>query len=152
MTDTLTPADFGIPNYEGSYLEFLGFSVLSAQSGLVRMRMPLKAHHCNTLGIAHGGIIMSMLDVAGAFSAHVGAQGEMVSLTTTQTTSFIRAVSGDHLIAEGRVVRRTGKTAFTQSIIYDPSLSDDPDEQIAATAQCTFMLRRRRREEADDAR
>ncbi|MEL6868565.1 MAG: PaaI family thioesterase [Pseudomonadota bacterium] len=143
MTTGMTPADFGIPNYEGTYLDFLGFSVIEAREGFVRMRMPLEKHHTNTLAMAHGGIIMSMLDIAAAFSAHVGQSGRMVSITTTQTTSFIRAVTGAELIAEGRVVRRTGRTAFTQSVILDPSLSDDPDEQIAATAQCTFVLRKR---------
>ncbi|MEO0576007.1 MAG: PaaI family thioesterase, partial [Pseudomonadota bacterium] len=143
MSNVMTPADFGVPDYEGTYLDFLGFGVLEAREGFVRMRMPLKRHHTNTLEMAHGGIIMSMLDIAGAFSAHVGQSERIVSVTTTQTTSFIRSVTGPELIAEGRVIRRTRRTAFTQSVILDPSLSDDPDEQIAATAQFTFLLRQR---------
>lgn len=143
MSDMMTPADFGIPDYEGTYLEFLGFSVMEAREGFVRLRMPVQRLHTNTLSMAHGGIIMSMLDIAGAFSAHVGQSDRIVSVTTTQTTSFIRSVTGPELIAEGRVVRRTRRTAFTQSVVLDPSLSDEPDEQIAATAQCTFVLRQR---------
>ncbi|MEM9172250.1 MAG: PaaI family thioesterase [Pseudomonadota bacterium] len=139
----MTPADFGIPNYPGTYLDFLDFTILEAKDGFVRMRLPMRKDLQNTLGMAHGGVVMSMLDIAAAFSAHVGSAGKMVSLTTTQTTSFIRSVTGPTLIAEGRVVRQTGRTAFTQSVILDPSLSALPDQQIAATAQCTFMLRRR---------
>ena len=145
MSLSLTPADMGIPNYEGTYLDFLGFRVIEAQPGFVRMRMPLQKVHTNTLGMAHGGIVMTMLDIAGAFSAHVGESRDIVSVTMTQTTSFVRSVTGDVLIAEGRIVRQTGSTAFTQSVVLDPSLSDERDEQVCATAQCTFKLRERNR-------
>ncbi|MEM7611878.1 MAG: PaaI family thioesterase [Pseudomonadota bacterium] len=143
MSMSLTPADMGIPNYEGTYLDFLGFRIVAAKPGFVRMQMPLEKVHTNTLAMAHGGIIMSMLDIASAFSANAGDRQNLVSITMTQTTSFMRAVTGPELIAEGTVVRRTGRTAFTQAVVLDPSLSDDRDEQICASAQCTFKLRER---------
>ncbi len=149
MSMSLSPAEMGIPNYEGTYLDFLGFRVIAAKPGFVRMRMPLEKIHTNTLAMAHGGIIMSMLDIASAFSAAGADRKNLVSVTMTQTTSFIRAVTGPELIAEGTVVRRTGRTAFTQAVILDPSLSDVHDEQICATAQCTFKLRERNRSQGD---
>lgn len=149
MSLSLTPADMGISDYEGTYLDFLGFRVIEAQPGFVRMRMPLQKVHTNTLDMAHGGIIMSMLDIASAFSTHVGDSRKIVSLTMTQTTSFMRSVTGDVLIAEGRVVRKTGSTAFTQAVVLDPSLSDERDGQVCATAQCTFKLRERKRAQDD---
>ena len=148
MSDSLTPADMGIPDYEGTYLDFLGFRVIEAREGFVRLRMALERIHTNTLGMAHGGILMSMLDIAGAFSVHVGTSHEQVSVTLSQSTNFLRAVTGDTLIAEGRLVRRTGSTAFTQSVILDPALGPDPDAQICATAQCAFKLRNRERQRA----
>lgn len=149
MSLSLTPADMGIPNYEGTYLDFLGFRVVETRPGFVRMRMPLKKVHTNTLEMAHGGIIMSMLDIASAFSAHVGESRQYVSVTMTQSTSFMRAVTGDVLFAEGRIVRKTGSTAFTESVVLDPSLSDEREGQICATAQCTFKLRERNRSQGD---
>lgn len=143
MTMSLTPAEMGVPNYEGTYLDFLGFKVIAHEAGFVRLHMPLTKIHSNTLDMAHGGIIMSMLDISGAFAAHAGLPERMASLTMTQSTQFMRAVTGDALIAEGRVIRRTRDMAFTQSSILDPSLGDVEDQQLCATAQCTFKMRPR---------
>lgn len=150
MTEALTPADMGIPNYEGTYLEFLDFRIVEARPGYVRMRMPLKKVHTNTMDMAHGGIIMSMLDIAAAFAAHGGERGSEVSVTMTQSTSFMRAVTGDTLYAEGRLTRRAGRTAFTESKVFDPSYGGDEDSQLCATAQCTFKLRPRDRSPVGD--
>lgn len=150
MAQALTPADMGIPNYEGTYLDFLDFRVVEARPGFVRMRMPLERTHTNTLGMAHGGIIMSMLDVAGAFAAHAGQVGNEVSVTMTQSTNFVRPVTGGVLFAEGTLVRRAGRTAFTHSVVLDPTHGDTHDEQVCATAQCTFKMRERDRDQGGD--
>ncbi|MEL7297605.1 MAG: PaaI family thioesterase [Pseudomonadota bacterium] len=150
MTRLLTPADMGILGYEGSFLDFLGFGVSAHEPDYVRLQMPLERIHTNTMQMAHGGIIMSMLDIAGAFSAHAGLEQPMVSITMTQATNFLRAVTGDLLVAEGRVVRRTRGVVFTESRVLDPSLSDDPDEQLCATGQCSFKLRPRPTNPKDD--
>ena len=146
----MTPADMGVPNYEGTFLDFLDFRIVEATPGFVRMRLLLKKSHTNTLGMAHGGVIMSMLDIAGAFAAHAGNTGDEVSVTMTQSTSFVRPVTGDVMLAEGTLVRRAGRSAFTQSVILDPSHGDDRDSQVCATAQCTFKLRQRDRHEGGD--
>ncbi|MFK8053134.1 MAG: PaaI family thioesterase [Woeseiaceae bacterium] len=143
MSVSLTPAEMGIPNYEGTYLDFLGFRVVKFEPGFVRMQMPLERIHTNTLNMAHGGILMSMLDISSAFASHAGLPEPMVSLTMTQSTSFMRSVTGSELFAEGRVIRRTRNLTFTESKILDPTLSDNEAEQICATAQCTFKLRPR---------
>ncbi|MEO0346293.1 MAG: PaaI family thioesterase [Pseudomonadota bacterium] len=145
MTQALTPGDMGIPNYKGTFLDFLDFRIIEARPGFVRMRMPIARTHTNTLDMAHGGIIMSMLDIAGAFASHGGERGDEVSVTMTQSTQFMRAVLGDTLYAEGQLTRRAGRTAFTHSTVFDPSHGDDPESQICATAQCTFLMRPRDR-------
>lgn len=137
---SLSPADMGIPDYEGTFLDFLDFRVVRRDADSVRLRMPLTRQHSNTMGMAHGGIIMAMLDIAGAFSAHSQHVGEMVSITVTQSTQFMRAVRGGELVAEGRVVRRTRNLVFTESEILDPTLSEDRSQQICASAHCTFKL------------
>ena len=145
MTEPGSLSALGIPDYEGTYLDFLGFRVAASERDFVRIEMPLSKQHTNTLGMAHGGIIMSLLDIAGAFCAHAGSDQQRVSITVSQSTSFIRAVTGATLVAEGRVVRRTSSTAFTESHILDPSLGEEREAQICAQAQCVFRLRDRDR-------
>ncbi|MEO0365846.1 MAG: PaaI family thioesterase [Pseudomonadota bacterium] len=145
MTEPGSLDALGIPDYEGTYLDFLGFRVVATDNNFVLIEMPLSKQHTNTLGMAHGGIVMSLLDIAGAFCAHSGTDQQRVSITVNQSTSFIRPVTGEKFYAEGRVVRRTGSTAFTESHILDPSLSEQRDQQICAQAQCVFRLRDRAR-------
>lgn len=145
MTQKRTPEEFGIPEYSGTYLEFLGFHIIDARPGYARLQMALDKAHTNTMGMAHGGVVMSMLDIAGAFSAHAGDAGDEVSITMTQSTSFIKPVTGAVLVAEGEVVRRVGRTAFTRSTVLDPGYGDDRQAQICATAQCTFRVKQRPR-------
>ncbi|MEN7343237.1 MAG: PaaI family thioesterase [Pseudomonadota bacterium] len=140
MTEGLTPADLGISGYEGSFLAFLDFRIIAHERDFVRLRMPLRQEHTNTMNMAHGGVVMSMLDIAGAFAAHVAEPRGTKSVTMTQSTQFLRAVTGDALLAEGRVVRRSKSIVFTESRILDPSESDG-EAQLCATAQCSFKLR-----------
>ena len=150
MAQSLTPAEMGIPNYKGTYLDFLDFRVVEARPGFVRLRMPLELTHTNTMRMAHGGIIMSMLDIAGAFASHAGSEGSEVSVTMTQSTNFVRPVTGDVLFAEGTLVRRAGRTAFTNAVVLDPTHGDSHEDQICATAQCTFKMRERDRDQGGD--
>ncbi len=145
MKQPMSLEDLGIPDYLGTYLDFLDFRIVDAKPGFVRMEMPLNRQHTNTMGMAHGGIIMSMLDIAGAFSAHMHSDHDQVSITVSQNTNFIRPVTGEVLVAEGRIVRRTGSTAFTESHILDPSAGDNRETQLCAQGQCVFRLRDRDR-------
>ena len=140
-----TPSEnaLGITNYEGTFLEFLGFAPTEIRDGFARLEMPVRPDHRNTVGMLHGGVAMAMLDIAGAVSAHGGRSGENVSITVNQFTSFQQAHRGDLLIAEGTTLRRSGSLAFTEARILDPSLGDTRDAQTCSTAQCTYKIKRR---------
>ena len=45
---SLSPADMGIPDYEGTFLDFLDFRVVRRDADSVRLRMPLTRQHSNT--------------------------------------------------------------------------------------------------------
>lgn len=143
--DSKTPEDnpLGIINYEGTFLAFLGFAPTEIRDGFVRLEMPVRADHRNTVGMLHGGVAMAMLDIAGAVSAHGSRSGENVSITVNQFTSFQRAHRGDVLIAEGTLLRRSGSLAFTEACILDPSLGSSRDTQVCSTAQCTYKVKKR---------
>jgi acyl-CoA thioesterase len=140
---TPTDSPLGIIHYEGTFLEFLGFSPIEIRDGFARLEMPVRPDHRNTVGMLHGGVAMAMLDIAGAVSAHGGRSGENVSITVNQFTSFQRAHRGDRLIAEGTMLRRSGSLAFTEARILDPSLGETRDAQTCSTAQCTYKIKRR---------
>ena len=67
--------------YEGTYLEFLGFKLTTWKEGFARLEMPVRPDHRNTVGYLHGGVISSLLDVAGAVAGSHRTSREMVSIT-----------------------------------------------------------------------
>ncbi|MFQ6005198.1 MAG: hotdog fold thioesterase, partial [Woeseia sp.] len=58
--------------YEGTYLEFLGFKLATWKEGFARLEMPVRPDHRNTVGFLHGGVIASLLDIAGAVAGSHG--------------------------------------------------------------------------------
>ena len=62
--------------YEGTYLEFLGFKLVNWKDGYARVEMPVRGEHRNTVGYLHGGVISSLLDIAGAVAGSYGDAGE----------------------------------------------------------------------------
>lgn len=136
LTDA--PLIDAVPGYEGSYLEFLGFEIAEHGDERARLEMRVRAEHRNTVGMVHGGVLMSLLDIAGAVAAHGASRGELVAITVSQTTSFVAAHRSDRVIAESRVVRRTRELAFCDSRIVDQTRG-----RVSATAQGVFTLKPR---------
>lgn len=124
--------------YEGTYLEFLGFRLTEWKDGFARLEMPVRAEHRNTVGYLHGGVISSLLDIAGAISGSHGISNEVVSVTINLSTNFMAPHKSDMVIAEGELVRSTRTLFFAQSKLIDPT-----NNLLCATATGTFKRQER---------
>jgi uncharacterized protein (TIGR00369 family) len=68
--------------------------------------------HCNTHGIVHGGLMMTMADLSICVTARQGTDDDYV-LTVSMNSDFISAGNiGDLITARADVVRRTGSLTF----------------------------------------
>ena len=140
MTDQ-QPASF-LDNktlYEGTYLEFLGFRLTSWKEGFARIEMPVRPEHRNTVGYLHGGVISSLLDIAGAVSGSYGISNELVSVTVNLTTQFMAPHQGGLVVAEGELVRETNTLFFAQSRLFDAE-----SNRLCAMATGTFKRQERK--------
>jgi len=73
-----------------------------------------QAHHMNGGGAAHGGLLMSLADIALGFSAHEAAEGRP-STTVTLNTDFLSAGKPDETIEiRTAVVRKTRTLIFME--------------------------------------
>ena len=54
---------------ESPFVDSLGVQLISAEDGASEVLLPLVETHMNTWGIAHGGVIMTLSDVALAMAA-----------------------------------------------------------------------------------
>lgn len=124
--------------YQGTYLEFLGFRLTQWKSGFARLEMPVRQDHRNTVGYLHGGVIASLLDIAGAVAGSHGISEELVSVTINLNCNFISPHRADTVVAEGELIRTTKSLFFCQSKLFDPE-----HNRLCATATGTYKPRAR---------
>ncbi len=117
------------------FLVHLGILTEELGAGAARLSMPLESRMTNSFATAHGGVIMTLLDVVlctAARTLHPEAAGIM---TIDMSTSFIGAGTGPKLIAEGRVMRNG------RSIIFVEGEVKNEDGSLVAKAIGTVRAR-----------
>lgn len=118
--------------------QHLGFELLHLADGEAELSVALRPELGNAYGVAHGGLLMTLLDVTMAHAArghHPPPDHAPSVVTLEMKTSFLRAAEG-RLHAEGRVVHRTATLAFCEARVLDPH------GQLCATASGTFKYLR----------
>ena len=142
MSDDAPESFLDTPSvYAGTYLEFLGFRLTTWKEGYARLEMPVRPEHQNTVGYLHGGVIASLLDIAGAFAGSYGFQKETVSVTINLNCNYIAPHKADAVVVEGEIIRRTNTLFFAQAKLFDPV-----NNRLCATATGTYKPRARRSE------
>jgi uncharacterized protein (TIGR00369 family) len=98
------------------FVTFCGIEALDVREGCTRLRLALRPEHANNLGIAHGGILCTLLDVALGTAARLRAGRPVVTLD--MQTRFLSPGRGV-LVAEGRVTRAGRSVIFCEAEIRD---------------------------------
>ena len=119
------------------FVAHLGLVTETLGKGTARLSMPLPEHFTNSLGTAHGGVIMSLLDVALCTAARTLHPDSIGVVTIDMSTSFIGGGSGDRLIAEARVLRDARSMTFVEGE------ARNADGSLVAKAIGTVKVRRR---------
>lgn len=104
------------------FVEQLGLELWGFGDGKAELRVDLAEAHLNSWEVAHGGVLMTMLDVAMAHAArsqhsHEPGQGPGVA-TVEMKASFMRPAEGE-LRAFGTLLHRTSTLAFCEARVID---------------------------------
>ena len=83
--------------------------------GTARLSVPVEKHLTNSLGSVHGGVIMSLLDVALCTAARTLHPESVGVITINMSTSFIGAGSGARLLADARVMKDGRSMSFVEA-------------------------------------
>ncbi|TMH71232.1 MAG: PaaI family thioesterase [Betaproteobacteria bacterium] len=83
--------------------------------GTARLSVPVEKHLTNSLGSVHGGVIMSLLDVALCTAARTLHPESVGVITINMSTSFIGAGSGAKLLADARVMKDGRSMSFVEA-------------------------------------
>ena len=87
------------------------------EDGIQHFILKSEARHCNRHEIVHGGLMMTMIDLAMVVAAKETWDEQLV--TVSLNSEFVDAGrAGDLIEANGELVRRTGSMAFVRGRVY----------------------------------
>lgn len=118
------------------FLKLLGVRFLSAEMGKGEILLALKPEHTNTWNVAHGGVLLTLMDVAMAVAARSGDPGDRSVVTIEMKNNFMQAANGI-LRVKADTVRRTATMAFCEAKLYNDQ------GEICCMATGTFQFIRR---------
>jgi len=118
------------------FLKLLGVRCLSAEMGKGEILLALKPEHTNTWDVAHGGVLLTLMDVAMAVAARSGDPGDRSVVTVEMKNNFMQATNGI-LRVKADTVRRTATMAFCEAKLYNDQ------GEICCMATGTFQFLKR---------
>jgi uncharacterized protein (TIGR00369 family) len=119
------------------FASHLGIELLEKGDGRARLRLALKPELMNSFEAAHGGVVMTLLDIAMAVAARTRDPEAVGAITIEMKASFINAGAGV-LTADGVCLHLGKSVAFCEARIHGA------DGKLAATGTGTFMLRHKK--------
>ena len=119
------------------FANYLGVEPVEVGHGVARFELELRPELMNSFRAAHGGVVMTLLDLCMAFAARTMDPEAVGAITVEMKTTFI-AIGKEKLIAEGRCLHHGSSVSLCEGDIKDPS------GRTIARGSGTFMLRKER--------
>jgi uncharacterized protein (TIGR00369 family) len=118
------------------FLDLLGARAETREKGRAVISLPMHEELRNSWGFAHGGVVVTLLDVSmGSAAATVDAEALGI-VTIDLSVSFLRSAD-TQLRAEGRVL------GSGRSVVYCEGEVRAADGELVAKALGTFRLKRK---------
>ena len=93
---------------------FLGMEFPSVSDDKCIVSLSLRPEYLNPLGVAHGGVIATLTDVAAGTMALQADHREHTILTQSCHIHFLRPGTGDRLTAESYIIRKGHRVCVVQ--------------------------------------
>jgi uncharacterized protein (TIGR00369 family) len=117
------------------FLQHLKIQTDELGQGTARLSLPIERELTNSLGTAHGGVIMSLLDVAVCTAARTLHPDSVGVITIDLSVSFIGGGSGKRLVADARVLKDGRSMSFVEGE------AKNEDGSLVAKAIATVRVR-----------
>ncbi|MBU3584324.1 PaaI family thioesterase [Polynucleobacter sp. 15G-AUS-farblos] len=117
------------------FLDHLGVVPEYAENGKSRITLTMQAEHENSFGVAHGGVIMTLLDFAMAAAARSSMNHPLGAITIDMTISFLRPTVG-RIAVEGTVLKSGKSINYCEAVVLNEA------GEITAKSSGTFVLRK----------
>src|SRR5438445_9082867 len=97
----------------------MGLELVSIDDGTSELRLKLEPHHLNPGGIAHGGVVAAMLDVAAGL-AHRSKLGPDATHVTVQLhINYMKAVRSGMVTARGVSLQTGRRVGYSEATLYN---------------------------------
>jgi acyl-CoA thioesterase len=104
------------------FITDLGVELITSEEGRGVVALDLAPRHLNSWSVAHGGVLMTLLDVAMAVAGRSRDPAAGGGTTVEMKVSFLQpAKAGSRLIASAHAFHRSGSMAFCEGEIRDPA-------------------------------
>ena len=117
------------------FLQHLKIQTDELGQGTARLSLPVEREFTNSLGTVHGGVIMSLLDVAVCTAARTLHAESIGVITIDMSVSFIGGGTGKRLYADARVLRDGRSMSFVEGE------AKNEDGSLVAKAIATVRVR-----------
>ena len=118
MTDR-TPLPFAL---DIPFVQALGMQLWRFDAGQAEISLDVRPEMQNSWAVAHGGVVMTLLDVVMAHAARsvrdADEHGTPGIVTVEMKTSFMRPATG-RLVATGQLLHGTKSMAFCEGSVHD---------------------------------
>ncbi len=120
----------------GAILHVLETEMSRCEPGFIELRQPITPVTLQHHGYVHGGVVSTLMDIVGGHAAQtlIGA-GDSV-LTVEFKINMLAPGEGDHLRAEGHVIRPGKNITVCRMDLY---ASKDGEETLICIGQGTYM-------------
>ena len=123
-------------NQAGGFNHCNGIIILDWQDSLASLKVDLTHDHLNPLGLVHGGLYASMLDVALAMSGSYrpAPEGLYPGLTLCLTTQYIAPLQ----LEDGFATAKARRTGGGKSVFFAEGEVLSPGGRVIASASGVF--------------
>ena len=119
------------------FLDHLGVELVAFGQGRSELAITVRPELCNSMQVAHGGVVMTVLDAALAIAGRAAHTDDydapLNTITVEMKTSFIRP-------GAGRLVVRAEWVHKASSLMFCEGEARDEQDRLVARANGTFKL------------
>lgn len=133
MLDPAFEAQMRARMAQSPFGEWFGVEKVEFGDGECTMWLPLHDHHLNPGGIAHGGVLATLMDmtIGLALRTTMGPKGAHV--TTNLTINYLRAALPGMIRSHGRAVHVGGRLSFGEGTLHDA------EDRVLARGTASFL-------------
>jgi len=116
-----------------SFHEVLDYRIVTREDGFVRLEMTAYDCHRQRGRFIHGGVLMSLMDIAGIHAGLRAAGEARDGVTVSLNCNFLAVAKSARVFAEGRLLRKGRSMFFSECRVIDAET-----DNLLATAQGVF--------------